>query len=194
MKLIRIAAGALAGLLLLPSSAALGQDASPEMSASPSLAPASSALAKAFPDEVGGILLSEHLQVISGPAAVADDPVASEPLLALTDSLGVSIEDVALASAFTFDDLDDERGILLVGVYVPGMDASTGRQLVLDLFTREAEEHTIDETVIADKTVTSLTPLDDAENVAYVYADGDMAWLVAAPSSDELEETLSKLP
>jgi len=180
---------------MLPAGTALAQDVSPEPSATTTSPATTIVLADAFPVEVGGVLLADTIEVLTGTEAAADDEASGETLSAAAASLGVSLDDVSLASAFTFTDLDDESGIFIIAVQVPGMGADMGMELMLELFTRDADEDLIiGEAEVAGKDVVTLSSRDDPEAVAYLYAGGDMAWMVAAPLFADLEEAISQLP
>ncbi len=194
MKLARMGTIVLAAAML-PAGTALAQDVSPEPSATTTSPATTIVLADAFPVEVGGVLLADTIEVLTGTEAAADDEASGETLSAAAASLGVSLDDVSLASAFTFTDLDDESGIFIIAVQVPGMGADMGMELMLELFTRDADEGlVIGEAEVAGKDVVTLSSPDDPEAVAYLYAGGDMAWMVAAPLFADLEEAISQLP
>jgi len=194
MKLTRIGAIVLAAAML-PSGVALAQDASPAPSAGATLTAVTGSIADAFPVEVGGVPLADSIEVLTGTEAAADDEGSGEALSAVAASLGVSLDDVSLASAFTFTDLDAENGVFIIAVQVPGMDPDTGMGLLLEILTYSADEDlVIGEAEVAGKGVVTLSSPDDPEAVAYLYAGGDIAWMVAAPLLTELEEAISQLP
>ncbi len=194
MKVSRIAAVALAAALLLPAGAVMAQDPSPLPSEEATLSPAGQSLYEAFPDEVGGTTLADSIQIMSVGQAT-DEEDGLELIEAAAAAAGVSLEDIAMGSAFTFDDLEAESGVLIIAVHVPGLDPDAAKQLLLDLMMQDVDEGAIlDETVVAGRDVTTLSSADDPEAVAYFYAGGDMAWMVGAPVLEELEEAISKLP
>jgi hypothetical protein len=139
--------------------------------------------------------LADSIELLTGTDVVADDASALELLSGTAESLGISLDQITVGSAYTFTDLAAEEGVLILALQAPGMTPEIGTQLMLDIFASDPDQElTMGEAEVAGRPVLTLSSPDDPESVAYVYAGGDMAWLVAAPVFAELEEAISQLP
>ena len=194
-RLSTFGALAIVAALLVPAGTTLAQDASPTVEAT--LAPAAQVFAEAFPDEVGGVALADLIEVASADAPDVMDAETLPILEKVTMGLGVGLDAVLIGQAATFTDLfaEDEDGVWIIAIQIPGMDPATGSELMLSLFTASGEEDlVITEAEVAERSVTRVASADDPEAAFSIYAVGDIAWLIATPSTDLLEETISKLP
>ena len=195
MRFSSVGSLALAAALLVPGGSVLAQEASPAAEAT--LAPAAQAFAEAFPAELGGVSLAGLVEVVSADAPDAIDPEATPMLEEVAEGLGLGLDAVLIGQAMTMTDLlsEDQDGAWVIGIQVPGMDPATGSDLMVRLFTTQADEgFVITETEVAERTVTRVADAEDPESAFTVYAGGDMAWVVMTPSSELLEEAVSKLP
>lgn len=198
MNGLRSGSLAMALTLLLPAGAALAQDASPSPGAAPTLSPAAQDFADAFPDEIGGVALAGLIEVISVSEPDALDPVSLPLVTELADGLGIGFEDIYAASAMTFDDFlaEEPTGVWIMAIKAPGMAPEAGVDLLVDLWTMEADEEAlvISETQVASRDVTRIASAEDPEAAFSVYGSDGIAWMIASPDPALLEETISKLP
>jgi hypothetical protein len=195
MRLNTIGSLALAAAMVVPAGTALAQEASPTAEAT--LSPAAQAFAEAFPAEVGGVSLADLVEVSPADAPDVMDAEVSPMLEEVADGLGVGLGAVLVGQAATFTDLFDEDadGAWIIAIQIPGMDPATGSDLMVRLFTTYADEDwVITETEVAERPVTRVASVDDAEAAFNVYAGGDMAWVVMTASTELLEEAISQLP
>lgn len=198
MNSLRSGSLAVALTLLVPAGAALGQDASSSPIAEPTLSPVAQAFADVFPGEIGGVSLDGLIEVgdLSEPDAL--DPAAMPLMAGLAEDLGIGLEDILMAGAATFSDFfaEEPDGVWIMAIQAPGMAPDVGVDLMVELWTMEAEDAdiVIEQVQIAGRDVTRVAAAAGAAGGALnFYGSEGIAWMVAGPDA-LLEEALSKLP
>jgi hypothetical protein len=198
MYAVRSGSLAIALTLLLPSAAALAQDASPPPSAQPTLSPAAQEFADAFPAEIGGVALAGRVEITEASAPDQMDPATLPLITDLAADLAIDLDEILVASAMTFDDFfaEEATGVWIMALMAPGMTPEAGVDFMLELWTMEAVEEAlvISETQIAEREVTRIASAEDPDAAFNLYGSDGIVWMVAADDPALLEETLSKLP
>jgi hypothetical protein len=196
MNTVKSGALAIALVMLLPV-AALAQESSPSPSVQPTLSPTAQEFADAFPDEIGGVSLAGLVEVVAAAEPETIDPTALPLMTDLAADLGIGLDEIQMATAMTFDDFfaEEPEGVWIVALKAPGMAPQAGVDLMMELWTTQAEEElAISETRIAERDVTRVASAEDPDTAFYLYGSDGIAWMVAGPDPALLEETFSKLP
>lgn len=146
-----------------------------------------------FPTTLGGEDL--EIQSISGQELVAmnDDPETLAPLTDALAGLGKSLDDVSVGFGFSANGS-------LTGIRIAGVDATSVIDDILPLVLTDLENPIQEQVEIGGKQVIKVTedtggesPDPYALGAQYVYASGEVIWLVAA-DEPYLSEALGALP
>jgi len=146
-------------------------------------------LAGILPDEIDGIALT--YQFASGLAAISGEGVTPEVEAAL-DRLGADENDISTAFAFGIDQADpaNPRFVTIFAMRVAGADEG---QLREEFRTAMGEDNVVTEANVGGKNVLAFGS-DAATADGYIYAKGDIVFLVAASPQELSVQILSALP
>ncbi len=213
MTSIRLATAVIGAALLLPTSSALAQEASPRLgsplpaaSADSSAAPDASAVAEAsaapavdallalIPVEAAGLALREGAATFDAEEMRAnsgdDELVLLDQLLS---SAGDPTEGLGVAAVFATT-AEGDGGIMLQAISVPGMLPQDGVTFWASMLDLANEASQTEEVQIADKSVTAYTSPDDPGITAHLYGTDGAAWLIIASDPAMLADLLTQLP
>ncbi len=201
MRSIRLATAVISAALLLPTGAALAQEASPS-TGSPlpaaveeaSVDPAVDALLTLIPVEAAGLALREGAATFGAEemrANSADDELVL--LDQLISAAGGPTEGLGVAAVFATT-ADGDGGIMLQAISVPGMLPQDGVTFWASMLDLANETSATEEVDVAGKTVTRYTSPDDPGITAHLYGTDDAAWLIIASDPAMLDDLLTQLP
>lgn len=178
------------GALALPRVGGLPQPSETEAPAEPTFVP-DGELEALFPTEIGGRSLD--IESRQGTEAFADDDVPQAFLDALA-SQGKTLDDVSVATGYSFD-AETQQLVMINAIQVKGADMATMQDVLVEALNEGEEAATQTTAQVGGKDVTVLQPSADSteEELQYVYAAGDVLWVVGAVEP-ALSEVFSKLP
>jgi hypothetical protein len=146
-------------------------------------------LAGILPDEIDGIALT--YEFASGSGAIDAEGVTPEVQAAL-NRLGADVNDVSTAFAFGIDQSDPEnpRFVTIFALRVAGADEGLLRE---EFRTAMGEDNVVTEANVGGKNVLAFGS-DAATADGYLYAKGDIVFLVAGTPQELAALILSELP
>jgi hypothetical protein len=148
-----------------------------------------------FPDDIAGNPL--NVNSAQGQSVMAllneDDPEAFNQFLG---GLGATLDQVSAAISFNLwpgATATDFTGLTITAVRVAGVPGTTTITGLVNLVSENIENATASPATVSGKSVTAITNPEDAEETVYLYAAGDVVFLVGGTQS-HVEEAFTKLP
>jgi hypothetical protein len=148
-----------------------------------------------FPDTIGGNVIEvESASGASvGPFFNADDETEFNAFLT---RIGAAADQVSAARSFHIwpgATASEFTGLTIVAVRVRGVPAANTLQSMVTVVQEDVENATVGTATLGGKTVTSITNPEDSNDNAYLYAVGDVTFLVGGTAA-HVEEAFSQLP
>lgn len=179
----------------LPSSLPSGMPTMPPIEVpSGSLIP-DQALEDLFPDTIGGNPIEP--QSAQGQSVLAllneDDPTAFNEFLS---SINTTIDQVSAAFSFNIwpgATATDFTGLTMTAFRVRNVPAANVVTGIVEMVREDVDNATVAPATVSGKAVTAITNPEDAEETVYVYATGDVVFIVGGTPA-HVEETFSQLP
>ncbi len=166
----------------------------PPITAPPSIV-ADLPLEDLFPDEIGGHPLD--VESAAGPSVLtmfnATDPAEFDDLLS---QVGATIDQMSAALAFNFfpgASDGDFTGISILAFRLRGVPASATLPTLVALRQQDEPDSEVSQQTIGGKSVTAVVDPENPDNAAFLYAVGDVVFMVGG-TPGLVEEAFAKLP
>jgi hypothetical protein len=149
-------------------------------------------LEEMLPDQVGPI--SMEYQAMSGEEFVGEEGVTAE-LQGFLDRVGADLSDISAVFGIGVNEEDPAEGFVTIfAIRVAGADPGQLQEEFRASIEEENPDADVEEGNVGGKDVLIVGDPEDISGTSYVYARGDVFFMVGAQSERLAAEALSQLP